>query len=407
MTLPVLRNLDVSPITQNGETYLCLRDPEGFMEEALMLSPLAFFVAAHLDGAHDVVDIQASFARESRGTLLLSSDIMKVVETLDGHGLLQTDSFSALRRRVEEGFANAGTRPAYLAGKSYPDKPEALRAFLDGLFTQEGGPGETPGSRAGDGAPVRCLIVPHIDFHRGGAAYAHGYLRMFRGGAPQTVFIFGVAHSGPPLPFTLTHKHFETPFGTIETDQDIVNELRAACAWDPFEFEIVHRTEHSIEFQTVMLGYLYGPKVRIVPILCGALGAAADNPAVHADVSAFLDVCRRIAAPPEGRVSVIAGADLAHVGRRFGDAFEIDPSVVRAVETRDREDLAHAVCGDAERFYRSVMKDQNQRRVCGLNCIYAALRTSGEAGRQGELLHYGYAPDPAGGIVSFADVLFV
>jgi MEMO1 family protein len=106
-------------------------------------------------------------------------------------------------------------------------------------------------------------------------------------------------------------------------------------------------------------------------------------------------------------VSVIAGADLAHVGRRFGDPFDIHDGVIRQVEERDREDLQHVLTGNATGFYHSVLRDQNQRRVCGINCIYAALRAVDGAGGQGALLHYDYAHDPAGGIVSFTDVLFV
>ena len=37
-----------------------------------------------------------------------------------------------------------------------------------------------------------------------------------------------------------------------------------------------HAVEHSIEFQVVFLQHLYGPRVRILPVLCGAvLGGAA------------------------------------------------------------------------------------------------------------------------------------
>jgi len=61
---------------------------------------------------------------------------------------------------------------------------------------------------------------------------------------------------------------------------------------------------------------------------------------------------------------------------------------------------------DADGWYASVMKDMNQRRVCGLNAIYAALKTLDGAADRGEFLKYGYAPDPAGGIVSFAGIAF-
>jgi len=59
---------------------------------------------------------------------------------------------------------------------------------------------------------------------------------------------------------------------------------------------------------------------------------------------------------------------------------------------------------NAEGFYSSVMKDGNQRKVCGLNCIYSALRTLDGIATIGEPLHYDYAEDPAGGIVSFASI---
>jgi hypothetical protein len=55
-------------------------------------------------------------------------------------------------------------------------------------------------------------------------------------------------------------------------------------------------------------------------------------------------------------------------------------------------------------FYSSVMKDANQRKVCGLNCIYSALKSLQGNATHAEPIHYDYAHDPAGGIVSFASV---
>ncbi|ETW97462.1 MAG: hypothetical protein ETSY1_22555 [Candidatus Entotheonella factor] len=252
------------------------------------------------------------------------------------------------------------------------------------------------------------MIAPHIDFHRGGHAYARAYLELFKQGQPDVVIIFGVAHISPPAPFVLTRKAFDTPFGALTTDQDLVRQLEAACSWDPYAYEMVHRTEHSIEFQAVMLSYLYGPNVRIVPILCSTFGSELGGvePADIAGVETFLESCQDIVATLGRRVSVIAGADLAHVGRRFGDAFDISEPIVEGVAERDREDLEYVTAGDADGFYRSVMQDRNERRICGLNCIYASLKTVARSGATGELLHYDYAHDPAGGIVSFADVVF-
>ncbi len=409
MTLPALRHIDVFPVEHEGQQYICLRDPDGVVEEQLMLTPPAFFIACQLDGKNDIVDIQYAFAKQFAGHSLLADDIHRIVTYLDDNGFLWTERFAALQQRIVDEFTASPVRPAYLADKAYPAQPDQLRSFLDHFFVRDGGPGPCIEVRCSAGAPARCLIAPHIYFHRGGHSYAHGYWHFYQQGQPTTVFIFGVAHASPPLPFLLTKKHFATPFGVLETDQEIVRRLEAVCTWDPYAYEMVHRTEHSIEFQAVMLSYLYGTDVRIVPILCASFGAPTELSPLPPlqEVETFLDTCRDIVDAAPGRVSVIAGADLAHVGRRFGDPFDIHDGVIRQVEGRDREDLQHVLTGNAAGFYHSVLRDQNQRRVCGINCIYAALRAVDGAGGQGAMLHYDYAHDPAGGIVSFTNVLFV
>ena len=353
--------------------------------------------------------MQRCFAERSGGAVVPLEQIERVVEYLDQTGFLDSPRFTALRENIERSFQEASARPAYLAGKSYPEDADELRAYLDGFFTAEGGPGALPAPGAQSAPPLRALIVPHIDFARGHAAYAHAYSRLYAAGPPKTVFVFGVAHAGAPVPFITTCKDFETPFGTVEADREAVDEIEAACGWNPREFEIVHRKEHSIEFQAVMLAYLYGPNVKLVPILCSLLAESPDaaDPARIPAVSRFLEACRLRAADPARRVTVIAGADLAHVGRRFGDEFDIDADVIEEVRKRDFEDLGHARSVSPESWYASVMRDGNERRVCGLASIYATLKSVEGAATRGDLLHYGYAPDPSGGIVSFASIQFV
>jgi hypothetical protein len=404
--LAPLRPIDAAPVEHEGSTFIVLRDTSGYVEEQLVLTPAAFFIASLLDGNKTITDIQAAFRNQFHGAAVAESQIQEVVEYLDDRGFLQNRQFEAIRDRIGKEFSASATRPAWLAGRGYPDDAVELRAMIDGFFTGESGPGATDVAVGSGHLPG--LIVPHIDFHRGHKGYAHGYRQLFSREKPDVVFIFGVAHAGATVPFILTRKHFDTPFGALETDQEIVSRLVDACAWDPFAWEGRHRTEHSIEFQAVMLAYRYGPDVKIVPILCASLCASYedDAPGENPATANFLNVCRAIAAEPGRKVAVIAGADLAHVGKCFGDDFDIDESVVQHVADRDYEDLAHVTEGpvDADGFYRSVMKDLNERKVCGLNCIYATLKTLDGAVGPGKMHYYGYAPDPSGGIVSFASV---
>jgi AmmeMemoRadiSam system protein B len=400
MPLPALRNLDVSPITQDGETFLCLQDREGIVEDPAALSPLAFFIAAQLDGINEVSDIQCAFANETSCAVLSSKDIMKVVDFLDNQGFLETEKYENKRKALLDSYRSAPTRAAYLAGKSYPEEAAALSKFLD-----EFGDWNAPDSED----LIKGLIAPHIDFQRGGATYVPAYAKLKNQKPPRTALVFGIAHAGTRSPYILTRKAYDTPFGTIQADVEAIDFLADGCAWDPYEDELLHRTEHSIEFQAVMLARLYGPSIRIIPVLCGSLEMEFDDGLADfvPGVPEFLERCHDLASSKEnGNMLVVAGADLAHVGRRFGDSFDIDDEIIAAVEARDAEDLNFAAKGDADAFYVSVMKDGNSRRVCGLAAIYSTLKALDGNASKGEIISYDHAPDPAGGIVSFAGITF-
>lgn len=400
---PALRNIDAAAITHEGRRAVCVFDPQGLVETQLVLSPPAFYVATCLDGESGLEDLQRAFQAQF-GESIAEEQVQAIVDVLDEHGFLDSDRFLSLIARLRADFDALPARPTHLAGRSYPADPDELRAFIAGFFARESAPAKGFACADPAAAPLPFLLVPHIDFERGATAYAHGYQALYRAGKPDVVFVFGVAHAGAPVPFVLTRKHFDTPLGTLQTDLALVDRLAAACDWDPFAHELVHRSEHSIEFQATMLAYLYGTEVRIVPILAAQLSENPfdtqpdNNPAVRR----FLNECRSIAADAGLRVSVIAGADLAHVGKRFGDDFDIDDAVIAAVRARDDEDLAHVVASQGAAFYASVMRDTNARRVCGLGCLYAALKTVEDRVAISQVLHYGHAPDPAGGIVTFA-----
>lgn len=408
MNLPQLRAIDMVPMEHEGEQQFCMHDPAKIVEGQLLLSPSAAFVASMLDGNTSAEAIQRVILEQSGGEGATIEQILEIVEQLDHAGFLHTDRFDAIFDRLRDEFQNADGRPAYLAGKSYPEDGEELRSFLKAMFLRDTGPGEEPGDPARDGAVLPGLIVPHIDFGRGGHSYAHAYYSLAEHAKPDTVFVFGVAHVAEPVPFILTRKAFDTPLGRVEVDHDIIDQLEASCAWDPYEFELTHRTEHSIEFQAVMLAYLYGADVKIVPILCSVFGEEflMDRDLATDAIDIFLDTCKTCVASPHKKVTVVAAADLAHVGRRFGDAFDIDDEIVDAVAKRDHEDLVYAEALDPEGFYSSVMRDDNNRKVCGINCIYSVLSILEGRATIGERLHYDYAHDPAGGIVSFASMAF-
>jgi AmmeMemoRadiSam system protein B len=172
---------------------------------------------------------------------------------------------------------------------------------------------------------------------------------------------------------------------------------------------IAHRREHSLEFQTVFLAHRYGAeRLKILPILCTTLDDLmrdGKDPREVPEVSDFLAALTESVAESGKSVLYVAGADLSHVGRQFGDDVDVRGDLASRVETSDGAALAALGRADADAFFAAVAANQNQYRICSVACLYSLLAAAGT--RRGQVLHYEQAIDANGhSLVSFAAAVF-
>ena len=226
------------------------------------------------------------------------------------------------------------------------------------------------------------LVAPHIDFHRGGPAYAWAYRALAEAPAADCFVLLGTAHAGlDGHAFAATAKAFETPFGPLEIDREVLDAIARRAPPELFAAELAHRSEHSIEFQAVWLQYLRrrrgGGAPRIVPLLASFAHECLvrrKSPALEREVEAVLDAVRDAMATVPRRYCIVAGADLAHVGPRFGDERPIGHAEAARVQADDHALLEPVVLNDAEAFFAEATRQQDRNRICGLSPIYALLR---------------------------------
>jgi AmmeMemoRadiSam system protein B len=413
--LPPLRaRLEAVPAVEDGQPVFVLRDLEELTDKPLALSGGGMMLISLLDGRRTAAQVRDLFLKNTGHALELPV-ILDLVGALEKEGYLETPAVAAKRKKSLEDFRASGRRPAVFAGPSYPAEPLALAGALGKFFKAENGPGK---EKAADalGPPPVGLVAPHIDFGRGGPAYAWAYQALSERRPPDVIVALGVAHVSPDSPWTFTPKKYETPFGAMELDDALYNDLAGKVWYEPRADEWVHKNEHSLEFQAVWLRYLWREKTPPwVPILVSSFErfspteAPSKIPTIEKALKDFGAVVRAHQAKGR-RVMVLCGIDLAHVGMRFGDELEITPELEKKIEGEDRKSLVDALALDADGFYKSVVADEHWRKVCGLSALYTGLRLikelEGGGARPGRLLTYGQAPDPAGGVVSFASALF-
>ncbi len=397
MDNPKLRPIEAIPLRQRGEIVVQVFDPTRVSDKVLIVPHEMLVLLSLLDGKHSIVDIQAALMREF-GELVFSEKIEAVIRQLDDALMLDSEHFRSRLAEMAEEFRRAPVRRPASAGSAYPADPAALTALLDGLMGQHGESRVTTrASAATPASPLVGLVAPHIDFQRGGPSYGHAYRALAEDCSADLFVIFGTAHFCQEALYILTRKSFQTPLGTMPTDESLVEALAKRYRRKPFEEELVHKNEHSIEFQVLCLQHvLRGRPATILPVLCGPMESKVGDrasPREAPEVADFLDAVREVVKDSGMRACGIAGADLSHVGRQFGDEFELTPQVMEDVERADRAMLAHVEALDADAFYDAVRADGNARHVCGLPPIYALLGTTDA--RAARLLDYRQATDYA------------
>lgn len=386
---------------------LCLLDPQDISGKVLYLPAPLYFIVSLFDGCHSILDIQAEYMRRF-GEFLFTEKIEKIIGELDENLFLEGDRFREALKRKEEHFREAPVREPVFAGKSYEANAERLKAQLSGYFSGPEGPGLPSGERDGNG--LKGVIAPHIDFQRGGACYAFAHRKIWGRGQPSCFIIFGTAHTLMAQPFSLTRKDFSTPLGILNVDQELVDSIQSRCPYDLFQEEGIHRSEHSIEFQSVFLRYLFPEPepLWIVPILTGSFHEevrSGRSPIETPPFRQFIEALEESIVFLGREACYIASADLAHMGLQFGDREGVDEYRLRVLEAEDREMLGHTEKTDGEEFFSSVARERDERRICGLPAIYAMLKAM--KAREGKLLNYGQAFTPeTQSVVSFASMAF-
>ena len=411
---PKLRAVEVFPVQQEAKTLVYLKDPENFAQP-LGISPAGYFIISYFDGEHSLVDIQEAYCKQF-GTLLLTNELQRFIDLLDHHYYLQTARFLVHRNGIVEEFKRQPRRAPAHMGSVYRQDAGELKLQLDGYFASPRGPG-LPSLDTQTVTP-KAIVAPHIDFHRGGPAYAWAYKGLAESEGADLYVLLGTSHCGGENPFILTFKDFDTPLGPVETDKEFTRRLQESCREDLLTDEFLHRSEHSLEFQVLFLKYIAQRKAelkgqrekpfKIIPILVSSFHSmvlSQSPPERHPAVETFIKVVQDLVAQESRQICFVAGFDLAHVGKQFGDLEPITPDFLKWVETEDRVLIDRLAALDAPGFFAEIAKDQDKRRICGFSPLYSLIQLLD--GSHGRTLKYDQAFTPeTGSAVTFTSMVF-
>jgi AmmeMemoRadiSam system protein B len=378
---------------------LLIRDPFRFSDAMLLIPPQLVACLECFDGERTTLDLRESLVRVT-GEIQVGDLEQHLYDTLSQAGFLEDEKFEELRLgRINE-FQAAPKREASHAGSAYPNDGEEARKTLSEYMN---------GSQPTSDGPIIGIAAPHVSPFGGWESYRDAYAAMPSSCADRTFVVLGTSHYGEPDRFGLTRKPFMTPFGEAATEVGLVDELARAAPNAVRMEDYCHAVEHSIEFQVLFLQYLYGPNIRILPILCGSFARSiyqGGKPEANEDVNRFFGALGNLAAREGNRLSWVLGVDMAHMGRRYGDNFiaRANDGEMLAVEERDRLRIESLNEADSKGFWDLVQENRDDLKWCGSAPIYTFLKAVPQA--RGTLRRYQQWNIDEHSVVSFAGIAF-
>jgi AmmeMemoRadiSam system protein B len=400
MLAALRHDLDILPSPSREQPGILIRDPMRY-SDAMIVVPWAFARCLDLfDGDHSELDLREALIREI-GAADAGPLLIQLIAALRDNAFLEDEVFAAARDRRHREFAASATRPAAHAGSGYPDDREELdatmRAYID------------PADLDSDSAKITAIAAPHVSPFGGWECYRAAYRKLPRDAAGRTFIILGTSHYGPMDLFGLTRKRFETPLGLTQPDLGIIDRLSARAAAGITPEDYYHSVEHSIEFQVLFLQWLYGPEIRIVPILCGSFARSiyyGGKPEATDGVHRFFEELSEIADREKDRLTWVLGVDMAHIGKRYGDAAAAHANQGRMAEVAERDHARNAriIAGDAGGFWDLVQQNRDDLRWCGSSPFYTFLKTNPHL--RGAVERYEQWNIDESSVVSFAGMSF-
>ena len=317
------------------------------------------------DGRQTDLDLRSLLVRIT-GDLQVGELEKHLIETFSSAGFLEDEAFAQMKAGRQREFAEAPKREPAHAGGAYPLEIAALREtmarYMDGALPSR--------SRPAPSGKLCGIAAPHVSPEGGWQSYRAAYGALGPELKDRTFVILATSHYGTPEHFGLTRKPFVTPLGETATDTALVDRLAADGGPAVLMEDYCHSFEHTVELQLIFLQHIYGPDIRILPILCGQYAHSLYRrgaPEADEGVRRFLGSLGEMAAREGDSLFWILGIDMAHMGARYQDDFPAyaDQGAMAEVAERDRQRIARVAEWDGDGFWSLVQENHDDLKWCG------------------------------------------
>lgn len=373
MEIKPLRYLDIKPI---GDDLFVVSDPLCITDD-FVVNRFTLMIMFFLDGKKTVEELRREIISRT-GIFLPQEQLEQLLDFFNKNGLFYDDKVFEIKNSKIEDLKRKGYIDSY---NGLPSDPKELVSFLklDKIDRSNG--------------RFRAAIIPHLDLRVALEAYHKAYQELNKSDY-ERVFIFGVSHFFHNGLFSVCPLDFQTPFGLVRTDKEVVINISENFGIDIFENTLNYVREHSIAFHLPFIKYLYNnPKVVAVLVFGGEDEVVLKNRL--GDLADFI-----VSNYPDS--IFISSIDLSHVGYKFGDEILFDP---KEIDDQYIKFLASVNPDEAFNYLKNI---GNKTKIDGLFTNYLFLKIVDKLElRKSRVLEYNkYFEKETNSVVSYCSIVY-
>jgi len=280
-------------------------------------------------------------------------------------------------------------RKSKFSGSWYPENADACEKEIQ-AFLQQGQTDHVKGKVLHGG------IVPHAGWYFSGSIACNVINCLSQGERPDVVVVFGMHLHPDSLPCLMTEGAWETPFGELEVETKLADELAQKFR---FQIETTDRftPDNTIELQLPFVKYFF-PDVKV---LCMGVPPANQT----------LDIAKSVAETcikQKYKIKVIGSTDLTHYGNNYG--FTPKGTGTKAVkwvkEENDRQLINTLISMNPANVIKQGLENQNACCAGAAAAALAAAKIMGAKHAHEIAYATSYDKHPGDSFVGYTGIVF-
>ncbi len=350
--------LDFSRTEVNQQEYLVVSCKLNLLQTPILINASLTSLVQMLYYGTDRFTIEQVFKGH-----FSKDDFEAFLRFLDDNLLLESEKWSETLSLLTSEYFNLSLRQSFLEGKLFAQDPEKRREEIR-RFLQE----VSISSALTD---PDLIILPHIDYLRGYKVYSSVLKSISGFRKKRRCLLIGTDHKFTRRLLSLSNKSYGISDFIVQVDLPFVDQVKEKVGEWIFDDMFNQKTEHSLEITLPFLESVWSKDMVTSFVTMGSIEnfRNADQLKSWSDFSAAFRGFTEILNNKLEETVIILAIDFSHLGKYFGDPFELDEATLKETKDFDHSLLDAFFNSSSDKLFEKHLSLNFKFKACGFSSL--------------------------------------